>query len=85
MPKSGKHTPGLGQFFNGCAGRPERGLEISALAVLDLTQKGAYVAAVAQTQTPLPKLPKVQAELTRLDQAIAPVRTTRPQLPACIR
>jgi hypothetical protein len=42
IPKSGKHTPGLDKFYNGCAGRPERGLEISAVAVVDLTQKGAW-------------------------------------------
>lgn len=85
IPKSGKQTPGLGQFFNGCAGRAERGLEISALAVVDLTQKGAYVAAVTQTQTPAPRLEKAQAELTRLDQAIAQVQATRPHLPANLR
>lgn len=85
IPKSGKHTPGLGQFFNGCAGRAERGLEISALAVIDLTQKGAYVAAVAQTQAAAPKLKKAQAEQTRLDQAIAQVQAARPHLPARLR
>ena len=85
IPKSGQHTPGLGKFYNGCAGRAERGLEISALGVVDLTQKGAYVAAVTQTQTPPPKLKKDQVERTRLDQAIAQVQTTRPHLPARIR
>src|SRR2546426_9742590 len=32
IPKSGKHTFGLGHFFNGCASRAERGLEISTVA-----------------------------------------------------
>ena len=85
LPKSGKRTPGVGQFFNGCAGRPERGLEISALAVIDLTQKGAYVAAVAQTQPSSPKLNKEPCEQTRLEQAIAQVQTARPHLPARVR
>ena len=31
IPKSGKQMFGLGSFFNGCASRPERGLEISTL------------------------------------------------------
>ena len=84
IPKSGKRTPGLGRFYNGCAGRTERGLEISALAVVDLTHKGAYVAAVAQTQAP-PKLKKAQVEVTRLDQAIAQLKTTHPHLPKSIR
>lgn len=85
IPKSGQHTPGLGKFYNGCAGRAERGLEISALGVVDLTQKGAYVAAVAQTPVTPPKLKKAQAELTRLDHALAQVQTTRPHLPAGLR
>src|SRR5499427_7648093 len=28
IPKNGRQTCGLGPFFNGCAGRAERGLEI---------------------------------------------------------
>jgi hypothetical protein len=43
IPKSGKKTYGLDKFYNGCASRPERGIEISALAVVDVTQKGAYI------------------------------------------
>ena len=85
IPKSGKHTDGLGKFYNGCAGRAERGLELSALAVIDLTQKGAYAAAVAQTPATAPKLKKEQAELTRLDHAITQVQTTQPHLPAGLR
>src|SRR5215210_2758130 len=65
IPKSGKKTYGLGKFYNGCASRPERGLEISVLAVVDVTQKGAYAAAVAQTPTK-PELKKDQADATRL-------------------
>jgi hypothetical protein len=41
IPKSGKQTFGLGHFFNGCTSRPERGLEISTLAVVDVTRRGA--------------------------------------------
>ena len=49
IPKSGKQTFGLGHFFNGCTSRPERGLEISTLAVVDVTRRGAFTLAVAQT------------------------------------
>ena len=49
LPKSGKHTFGLGAFFNGCAGRPERGLEISTVALINVTQRYALTQAVAQT------------------------------------
>jgi hypothetical protein len=85
IPKSGKGTDGLGKFYNGCAGRAERGLEISALALIDLTQKGAYVAAVAQTPARAPKLKKAQADLTRLDHALAQVQAARPYWPAGLR
>lgn len=84
IPKSGKKTYGLDKFYNGCAGRPERGLEISAVAVVNVTQKGAYLAAVAQTPAS-PELKKEQADATRLDQAIAQLKAVRPFLPDRIR
>lgn len=49
IPKSGKQTFGLGHFFNGCANRAERGLEISTLAVVDVARRCAFTLAVAQT------------------------------------
>jgi hypothetical protein len=49
IPKSGKPTFGLGHFFNGCASRAERGLEISTVAVVDVTRRCAFTLAVAQT------------------------------------
>ena len=32
IPKSGKHTEGLGHFWNGSTGRAEPGLEVNALS-----------------------------------------------------
>src|SRR5262249_24842546 len=49
IPKSGNQTFGLGHFFKGCANRAERGLEISTLAVVDVTGRCALTLAVAQT------------------------------------
>jgi hypothetical protein len=49
IPKSGKPTFGLGHFFNGCARRAARGVEISTLAVVDVTRRCAFTLAVAQT------------------------------------
>lgn len=83
IPKSGKKTYGLDKFYNGCVGRPERGLEITTLAVVDVTQKGAYIAAVEQTP-PVPELKKEQADATRLDHAIQQMRTARPYLPQVV-
>ena len=34
--KSGKHTPGVGYFWSGCAGRMKWGLELSALGIIDV-------------------------------------------------
>src|SRR5256712_10492579 len=41
IPKSGKQTFGLWHFFNGCASRAERGLEISTLAVVEVPRRAA--------------------------------------------
>ena len=49
VSKSGKHTYGLDRFWNGSHSRAEKGLEISALAWLDLTEKCAYGLSVEQT------------------------------------
>jgi hypothetical protein len=42
VPKSGEHTEGLGHFWNGSAGRAERGLEVNALSWVDVTANTAY-------------------------------------------
>ena len=49
IPKSGKQTFGRGHFFNGCTARPERGLEISTLAIVDVSRRCAFTLACAQT------------------------------------
>ena len=42
VPKSGKHTYGLDRFWNGSHSRAEKGLELSTLAWLDITDNCAY-------------------------------------------
>ena len=49
LPKSGKHTPGIGYFYSGCAGRELRGLELSGLAVVDQQDKTALHLEAVQT------------------------------------
>ena len=49
VPKSGKKTSGLDRFWNGRQSRAEKGLEISALAWLDITDHCAYGLSVEQT------------------------------------
>jgi len=62
IPKSGKPTFGLGHFFNGCASRAERGLEISTVAVVAVTRRCAFTLAVAQTPPGEGKAPRPRAE-----------------------
>jgi hypothetical protein len=82
IPKSGKQTFGLGHFFNGCASRAERGLEISTLAVVDVTRRYALTLAVAQTPPGTDKAAsKPATEETRIDFYKQQLREQRHRLP----
>jgi DDE superfamily endonuclease len=83
LPKSGKQTFGLGHFFNGCASRAERGLEISTLAVVDVTRRGAFTLAVAQTP-PGEDATQAEPEETRVDFYTQQLRAHRHHLPPSI-
>src|SRR5262245_43451607 len=80
IAKSGKQTFGLGHFFNGCASRAERGLEISTLAVVDVTRRCVFTRASAQTP---PGEDAIQAEReeTRVDFYTQQLREHRHRLP----
>ena len=56
IAKSGKQTPGLSWFYNGCAGRTEKGLELALVAVVDLDKQTAYALHAKQT------LPETETE-----------------------
>ena len=62
-PKSGRSSYGLDWFWNGSRGQAERGLELSLLAVVDVTRNTAYTLSAYQTPA-LPKAPKVAKEST---------------------
>src|SRR6266568_1693584 len=64
VPKSGKHTYGLDRFWNGSHSRVEKGLEISTLAWLDITDNCAYCLSVEQTP---PSADTADPEATRMD------------------
>jgi hypothetical protein len=83
IPKSGKQTFGLGHFFNGCTSRAERGLEISTLAVVDVTRRCALTLAVAQTP-PGEKATKAEPDDTRVDFYKQQLREHRHRLPPSI-
>src|SRR6266851_2846399 len=80
IPKSGKQTFGLGHFFNGCASRAERGLEISTLAVVDVTRRCAFTLAVSQTP-PGEDTTKAEQGETRVDFYKQQLRAHRHRLP----
>jgi len=86
IPKSGKQTFGLGHFFNGCANRTERGLEISTLAVVDVTRRCAFTLAVRQTPPGHDKAATAQdKEETRIDCYKQQLREQRQRLPERIK
>src|SRR5712691_4414008 len=80
IPKSGKQTFGLGHFFNGCASRAERGLEMCTLAVVDVTRRCAFTLAVAQTP-PGEDATKAEQDETRVDLSKQQLRAHRHRLP----
>src|SRR5215510_5574364 len=83
IAKSGKQTFGLGHFFNGCASRAERGLEISTLAVVDVTRRCAFTLAVAQTP-PGEAATQTAQEETRVDFYKQQLHAHRHRLPPSI-
>jgi hypothetical protein len=84
IPKSGKQTFGLGHFFNGCASRAERGLEMSTLAVVDVTRRCAFTLAVAQTP-PGEEATKTAQEETRVAFYKQQLHAHRHRLPPSIK
>ena len=75
--------PGLGYFFNGCASRAERGLEISTLAVVDVTRRCAFTLAVAQTP-PGEEATKAAQDETRVDFYKQQLHAHRHRLPPSV-
>jgi hypothetical protein len=74
VPKSGKTTYGLDRFWHGSHSRPEKGLEISTLAWLDVTGNCAYCLSVEQTPptgaTPDPEATRMDGYLAQLTRVV---------------
>ena len=81
IAKSGKKTEGIDWYWNGCASRAEKGLEISLIGVVDIATETAYAVSAQQTlaQTEIP------SDITRLDQYLYHLEAVRPHLPAQVR
>lgn len=78
-PKSGKQTYGLDRFWNGCASRVERGLEVSVIALLDVERQCAYALSAQQTRAGADH-PTDKTE-TRIDDYLRHLRETAPAFP----
>ncbi|MGC1952789.1 MAG: transposase, partial [Gammaproteobacteria bacterium] len=74
LAKSGRQTYGLDRFWNGTAGRAENGLEISALAWLDITANQAYRLSVEQTPAAVKGSDNAALDDSRLDAYLAQLR-----------
>jgi len=77
--KSGNKTYGLDIFYNSIHAKPEKGLEISGLAVVDVDYNTAY--SVSTWQTPA----KMSAGHTRIDWYLEQFVQDCPCLPSCVR
>ncbi len=59
--KSGKQTYGLGNFYDSCHSQPAKGLELSTLAIVDVTVNTAYALSCWQTP-PQKEIEQLMAE-----------------------
>ena len=71
IPKSGTHTYGLDRFWNSRHQRSEKGLEVSAIAWLDITDTCAYGLSVEQTP---PSDKTAEAQGTRINAYLEQLR-----------
>lgn len=79
MSTSGKHTEGLGKFYNGVPGKAEKGLEISTLAVVNVTENTAYNLSTRQTPA------TSKNDESRVDSYLDHLKPDRYALPPPIR
>ena len=76
IAKSGKHTEGLGYFFNGSKRRSEKGLEVSLLAMID-EHKEIYALDAAQTLC--------EENESRLDFYLRQIQSTQSSYPETVK
>ncbi len=81
--KSGKQTYGLDHFWNGCAARAERGLEVSLISILDVERNQSFALSAEQTP-PQPEQKKPEKTETRIDFYLAHLQRAAPYFPAAV-
>jgi hypothetical protein len=82
--KSGKHTYGLDTFWNGCAARAEKGLEVSLISILDTQANHSFAVSAEQTPADPDKKKRAKTE-TRIDFYLDHLRRTAPYLPRSVK
>jgi hypothetical protein len=85
ISKSGKSTHGLDYFWNGSAGKAEKGLEMDVIAVIKIGEKKeAYTILAEQTPAnPIPKTERKKKEMTepsRIDFYLNNAKKVAPKL-----
>ena len=86
IPKSGNKTYGLDYFYNASASKAEKGLEISAMAVVDVNQKIGYSLSVQQTPANSSSSDQTeQPQTTRINHYLTQLEATVPYLPSSLR
>jgi len=78
--KSGKKTFGLDKFWNGCASRSEKGLEVSLISIVDLSGNQSFALSAEQTPS-LPDLKRQEKEQTRMDFYLQHLERTASNFP----
>src|SRR6185436_11555734 len=86
ISKSGKKTFGLDYFFNSCASRAERGLELSMASIVDVDENTAYTLSVLQTEpSNRPSTKRSKRCETRMDFYLKHFIQLRPALPLDVK
>lgn len=73
IPKSGDATDGLDYFWNGCAGKAEKGLELDVIGIVKIGEAKKECYTLCAEQTPVDPTPKAErkkkkkAEPSRID------------------
>lgn len=81
--KSGKQTYGLDHFWNGCAAKAEKGLEVSLISILDVEKNQSFALSAEQTPPQIEKKRVAKAE-TRIDFYLAHLKRTALYFPEAV-
>ena len=68
IPKSGKLTHGIDHFWNGSAGKAEKGLEIDVIAAIKVNGEKKEAYAISAEQTPADQIPKSERKKKKITE-----------------